>query len=131
MDDFIIIDSILQNESRANPTPSDLLRWAEGRLPTYGINSWNSGILDFPVVGDGNGAIFNQYGAQYLPTNIIIGSDFVLDFYEAGWDEGPIRCCIEKNVCEMMPAGFVLPSTGTNCAQTFNCVWDGNPVCTG
>jgi len=140
VDDFIMIDSILQNEASQPPTPMDIQRWAEGNLPLYGINGWRSGNLDFPVVADGDGAIWRQYypsGSGSLPSNIVIGSDFVLDYFEPGWGGSlttAIRCCIEKNLCEGLPPTFVFPSTGTSCSTTFDCrVQDGaamRPVCT-
>jgi len=134
-----MIDAILQNESRVAPTPNDLVRWAEGRLPSYGISSWSSGNLDFPVVGDGDAKIWEQYwpGSGYLPTNVIIGPDFVIDYFEPGWGADltdAARCCIEKNICEMTPPGFVFPASGTRCDDPFDCkVQDGatwRDVCT-
>jgi hypothetical protein len=139
VDDFIMIDAILQNEGGGAPSPSDIQRWAEGDIPAMGVNGWASGNLNFPVVSDGDAAIWLQYyldGRGALPTNLIIGADFVLDFFESGWQEDPSRCCIEKNLCELMPPGFVIPSTGTNCDQVFDCqFWDNGmgayrPVCT-
>jgi hypothetical protein len=142
VDDFIIIDAILQNENRVAPTPDDLGRWADGILPRYGINGWTSGRLEFPVVSDGDWAIFNQYypvGGGVLPSNVIIGADYVLDFFEPGWGgttEEAAICCIEKNLCEGLPSDFVIPATGTRCDGTFDCqVFDNDlgtwrPVCT-
>lgn len=132
-DDFIMVDSILQNENRQAPTPADLQRWADGQLPSYGVNGWAAGPHEFPVVGDGDGSIWNQWypsGSGSIPANGIIGADYVVDYFDAGWDETAARCCVEKNLCEVMPAGFVIPSTGTNCSQTFDCRSGGTPICT-
>ena len=133
VDDFIMIDSIIQNELRTAPTPTDLQHWADGYLPEVGINGWDSGALDFPVVGDGNYSIWNQWkpgGRGAIPTNIVIGTDFVLDINMEGFDDTAVRCCIEKNLCEGRDPSFVIPSTGTRCDTTFNCRVSGSPVCT-
>jgi hypothetical protein len=126
VDDFIIIDAILNNEDRNPPSPDDLRRWAEGDLPRYGISGWSSGVHEFPVVDDSNWAIAAQWspGSISMPFNVVIGADLVTDYIVPGFTsskEDAIRCCIEKNLCETLPSDFVIPSTGTACNQTFDC----------
>jgi len=123
-DDFVIIGSILQNENSASPSASDVQRWAEGDLPAYGLSGWASGNLDFPLFADGDRDIWNQWNATALPTNIVVGADFVIDWWRAGWGGGiedAVRCCIEKNLCEGRDPSFVIPSTGTSCGSAFDC----------
>jgi hypothetical protein len=138
VDDFIMIDAIIANELGQAPTRDDIVRWAEGFLPLSGLNNWPAGNLEFPVVPDGDRAIWSQYwsGPGVIPTNVIIGADFVIDFFETGWPEDAARCCIEKNICEIVAPDFVFPSTGTRCDEPFDCqVFDSDlgawrPVCT-
>jgi hypothetical protein len=135
-DDFMIIAVIIADESNQAPDADDIRRWAEGDLPSYGISGWDSGDLDFPVFADGARDIWGPWGSTALPTNIVIGADFVTDFYQLGWGsatEAAARCCIEKNLCETLPSDFVMPVSGARCDQPFQCeIYDGSnwvPVC--
>jgi len=119
-----MIDAMLENEAGEAPTAADLVRWADGLG-----GPWASGALDFPVVGDGDGAVWIQWhpsGSGSLPTNLVIGADFVTDMYQLGWWEDGIRCCIEKNLCHILPPETPLPwPDGTQtCADRTVCLAD-------
>ena len=128
IEDFVMMDAIIHNEDRNAPSQDDIRRWAEGELPRYGINGWSTGYHEYPQFSDGSWDITGMWspGSVSLPTNVIIGADFVVDYVEAGWrtsQQTAMRCCIEKNLCEGRDPSFVIPSTGTACDQTFDCRW--------
>lgn len=52
--------------------------------------------LSFPVLDDNSEAIWEQYGAGYVPLNLVIDRDKVIKYKQAGYDEARIRALIER-----------------------------------
>jgi hypothetical protein len=89
----------------------------------------------FPVLVNQNGSVYNQYGNNYIPYNVIVDDDMVLRYSTSGYSENAIRNMLTQITsqmvriyhgplpdtsddvndyvvdCEILSAGHLLPDT--------------------
>lgn len=106
-DEFMAIEVLIEDEFGNPADVSDTMRWANTTFIP-----WSSGALGFPVLADGNASVWVPYNySSSLPTNVVIGADFVIDYRRAGWDEATVRSVIEENLCQIVPSGTTVGAT--------------------
>ena len=98
MDDFTYIDVLFQNDQHLPMTQADAVVWA------------NAHGLTFPVLADGNATVWADYASPggLIPTNLVIGADFTIRYFDAGVDDTGLKNVIEPALCEILPSGTVV-----------------------
>jgi peroxiredoxin len=81
-----IVECLYQNESGYPANNDELNRWVD----SYGIS--------FPVIGDPDYSTVNTYKVNSIPTNIIIGKDFIIKYRAEGFSQADVIAIIEKNL---------------------------------
>jgi peroxiredoxin len=56
--------------------------------------------LSFPVLVDAENKVAEAYGVEAVPTNVVIGKDGTILYYQAGFDPDGIRQALEKALKE-------------------------------
>ncbi|MBN2013089.1 T9SS type A sorting domain-containing protein [candidate division KSB1 bacterium] len=81
------------------------------------VKSWAiSKQLSYPILLDNSGSIWNQYGMGYIPHNVIIDQNFIVQYTNYDYEEAKliriidslIPTAVDKNDANEKPVGFAL-----------------------